>query len=100
VVMCEGPLIRAKDLKLGAGAGASTLGSLATARSGVERDIVEAALRRNDYNVAATARELSVSRVTLYRLLRRLGLAPKRQDKRVDSVVVQMGAVRREKYDG
>ncbi len=99
MVMCEGSLITARDLQLEAGTGGSNLVSLASARSGIERGIVEAALLRNGYNIAATARELSVSRVTLYRLLRRLGLVLKRQAKDVGSVVVHMGAVCRESYD-
>jgi transcriptional regulator of acetoin/glycerol metabolism len=39
-----------------------------------ERDIVESALERNARNMAATSRELGISRVTLYRLVRRLGI--------------------------
>jgi DNA-binding NtrC family response regulator len=78
MVMCDGPLIRASDLQLHTRAGAISPGSLATARNGIERGIVQAALARNRYNVAATARDLSISRVTLYRLLRRLAIRPKR----------------------
>jgi DNA-binding NtrC family response regulator len=78
MVMCDGPLIKASDLQLHTRAGAISLGSLATARNGIERGIVQAALARNRYNVAATARDLSISRVTLYRLLRRLAIRPKR----------------------
>jgi DNA-binding NtrC family response regulator len=72
MVMCEGALITSKDLQLVPIAGARRSGSLASARDGIERIIVEEALVRNDYNIAATARDLRVSRVTLYRLLKRL----------------------------
>jgi DNA-binding NtrC family response regulator len=78
MVMCDGPLLTATDLQLQARAGAISLVSLATARNGIERGIVQAALARNRYNVAATARDLSISRVTLYRLLRRLAIRPRR----------------------
>jgi DNA-binding NtrC family response regulator len=72
MVMCEGSLITPNDLQLVPVAGARRSGSLASARDGIERIIVEEALVRNDYNIAATARDLRVSRVTLYRLLKRL----------------------------
>lgn len=74
MVMCEGPLIRAVDLQLDQSA-ITTAVSLANARSGMEKNIVESALIRCHNNVAATARELGVSRVTLYRLLRRLKIS-------------------------
>ena len=77
MVMCDRALINAADLQLGAWKGSARTASLASARHGIERSIVEAALVRCDYNIAATARELHVSRVTLYRLLRRLRISPK-----------------------
>jgi DNA-binding NtrC family response regulator len=76
IVMCDGPLIRAFDLQLDQPATTSAV-SLANARSGMERNIVESALGRCRNNVAATARELGISRVTLYRLLRRLKISPR-----------------------
>jgi len=79
IVMCDGRLITARDLLLGGCTGAKNFVSLASARSGTERNIVESALARNRYNVAATARDLAVSRVTLYRLLRRLAIRAKRE---------------------
>jgi DNA-binding NtrC family response regulator len=78
IVMCDGRRNTARDLLLGGCASANFV-SLASARSGTERNIVESALARNRYNVAATARDLAVSRVTLYRLLRRLAIRAKRQ---------------------
>ena len=79
MVMCDGPLITAADLQLGAPVCARPNGSLAHARAGTERGLIEAALERTGHNIAATARELSVSRVTLYRLLKRLGITPRGQ---------------------
>jgi DNA-binding NtrC family response regulator len=81
VVMCDGRLITAHDLLLDGGTSATSFVSLASARSGTDRNIVESALARNRYNVAATARDLAVSRVTLYRLLRRLAIRAKRDSR-------------------
>jgi transcriptional regulator with PAS, ATPase and Fis domain len=52
-------------------------GSLADARAGTERQLIEIALDRSGHNIAAAARELGVSRVTLYRILKRLGMSPR-----------------------
>jgi DNA-binding NtrC family response regulator len=79
MVMCDGRLITARDLLLDDCARTTNCVSLASARSGTERNIVESALARNRYNVAATARDLGVSRVTLYRLLRRLAIRARRE---------------------
>ena len=77
MIMCDGPLITAADLQLGMQLSARSNGTLAHARAGTERGLIEATLERTGNNIAATARELSVSRVTLYRLLKRLGIAPR-----------------------
>ena len=79
LVMCDGRMITARDLLLDGRTSTQNSVSLATARSGTERNIVESALARNRYNVAATARDLAVSRVTLYRLLRRLAIRARRE---------------------
>lgn len=79
MVMCDGPLIKVSDLQLEGQTGATSAGSLATARAGTERELIQAALGRNGQNIAAAARELGVSRVTLYRILRRLGITPQRR---------------------
>jgi transcriptional regulator of acetoin/glycerol metabolism len=39
-----------------------------------ERQIILAALRRNEWNRAATAEELDINRTTLYKKMKRLGL--------------------------
>ena len=77
MVMCDGPLISAADLQLGMRPSARSSDSLAHARAGTERGLIEAALERTGNNIAAAARELSISRVTLYRLLKRLGITPR-----------------------
>lgn len=74
MVMCDGSLITPEDLQLAVPSEIPTPRSLANARAGLEREIVEAALARNGWNASAAARDLGVSRVTLYRLRRRLGL--------------------------
>ena len=79
MVMCDGPLIKTSDLQLDAQPGANSTGSLAIARAGTERELIQAALGRSGQNIAAAARELGVSRVTLYRILRRLGITPQRR---------------------
>ncbi len=54
----------------------TTLGQL---RALTEREVIEATLRRNAYRRSATARELGVSRVTLYNKIKKYGLQlPKR----------------------
>jgi DNA-binding NtrC family response regulator len=47
--------------------------------SDAERQAVINALSRNDYNVTKTAKDLGFSRITLYRMLRRHGLATQRR---------------------
>ena len=72
VVMAEGPRISARDLQL-QDAGAA-LQTMAEARLECERAAIERALARNGGRLQASARDLGISRVTLYRLLHRHGL--------------------------
>jgi DNA-binding NtrC family response regulator len=58
--------------------------------SDAERQAVIDALSRNDFNVTKTARDLGLSRITLYRMLRRHGLATQR---RADVVPVDQGRI-------
>ena len=48
--------------------------ALDEARDVVERIVIEAGLEANGHNVSAAARQLRVSRVTLYRLMHKHGL--------------------------
>ena len=68
IVMTEGKLIGARDLELGEFAECIPL-SLAQAREVGERQAIEMTLLRNRGRVGDAARELGVSRVTLYRIL-------------------------------
>jgi DNA-binding NtrC family response regulator len=71
MIMSENRLISVADLGLPAGPGDATptLGEL---RTTVEREVVEASLRKYSNNISETARQLGISRVTLYRLIDRL----------------------------
>src|SRR5471032_605417 len=68
IVMAEGRLIGARDLELGEFTGGIPM-SLAQAREVGERKAIEMTLLRNRGRVGEAARELGVSRVTLYRIL-------------------------------
>jgi DNA-binding NtrC family response regulator len=73
VVMADGPCITARDLRLD-GEDIDAPETLDAARCQGERAAIERALQRNGHRMAATARDLGVSRVTLYRLMARHGL--------------------------
>jgi DNA-binding NtrC family response regulator len=76
MIMCDGRLITPRDLGLEEHPGTNASArSLQHARHTTERDLILAALDRNRHNVAATARELGVARVTLYRLIQKLAIA-------------------------
>ena len=71
VVMSEGRLITLVDLGLNAQDAAENL-TLDQAREMAELAAVQKSLRRNNNNVSEAARQLGVSRVTLYRLMNKL----------------------------
>jgi DNA-binding NtrC family response regulator len=75
LIMCEGPLIEPEDLGLAQAHDAALSGSLAAARTATQRDLIRHTLESHEFNVAASARSLGVSRVTLYRLMRKLEIA-------------------------
>ncbi len=77
MVMSDGPLITVADLQLNTSSAPLASRSLAHARAGTDRGLIEAALKRSGHNITAAARELGVSRVTLYRMLRRLHIRPR-----------------------
>ncbi|CAN0619245.1 Transcriptional regulatory protein ZraR [Burkholderia multivorans] len=68
IVMSEGRMISADDLELGDYAALAPV-SLVEAREAAERQVIEHALLRHHGRFADAARELGVSRVTLYRLM-------------------------------
>ena len=78
MVMCESNLIQSADLGLGAqGTGEGdndTPTNLDEVRAKAEGDFIRKALERNYNNVTETAGQLGVSRVTLYRLMKKYGV--------------------------
>jgi len=76
MVMAEGRLIVPRDLGLEAERGAlPEAAALEEARIRAERDAIDASLQRAGRNVSLAARDLGVSRMTLYRLLAKHGIA-------------------------
>jgi DNA-binding NtrC family response regulator len=73
VVMAEGRLITAADLNIDS-ASSRPPPTLEEVRDAATRQAIERALQRNRGRLIDTARELGVSRVTLYRLIGRHGL--------------------------
>jgi DNA-binding NtrC family response regulator len=75
MIMCDGRRITPVDLGLAARNAEAGSISLERARHHTERDLIATALQRNQHNVAATARQLGISRVTLYRLMQKLDIS-------------------------
>lgn len=82
VVMTNGTLIKPDDLGLGltlpfAGAVDDLEMTLFEARDAFDRQFISASIQRNQKNIQRTARALGVSRVALYRLMKRHGISKK-----------------------
>jgi DNA-binding NtrC family response regulator len=73
MVMSEGRTITADDLELSGHVATAPL-TLAQARETAERQAIELALLRHRGRFGDAARELSISRATLYRLLSTHGM--------------------------
>jgi transcriptional regulator with PAS, ATPase and Fis domain len=79
MVMAEGRLILPGDLGLDAARAPNGAAQLDEARIRAERDAIDASLTRAGRNITLAARDLGVSRMTLYRLLAKHGIpAPSR----------------------
>ncbi|MEH6587517.1 MAG: sigma-54 dependent transcriptional regulator [Halioglobus sp.] len=74
VAMTDGNYISSIDLGLKRSSGGGGLATLELSRSDSDRRAIEAALRRNQKNVSKTARDLGISRTTLYRMIEKLGV--------------------------
>jgi DNA-binding NtrC family response regulator len=75
VIMSEGKLLGSGDMGFEAADLEPPAVTLEAARASFERDIVETGLRANSNNVSRTARQLGISRVTLYRVMNKLNIA-------------------------
>ncbi|MHB1213485.1 MAG: sigma-54 dependent transcriptional regulator [Thiobacillus sp.] len=75
VVMAEHPYLTPEDLGMERRASDAGRPTLDGARAKAEIDAIRSALRRCQHNVSEAARELGVSRATLYRLLERYALS-------------------------
>jgi DNA-binding NtrC family response regulator len=79
MVMSEGRLITPEDLDLQLPNGPNGLHNgeaLEDARIRAERDAIHVCLQGNGSNISRTARDLGVSRMTLYRLMEKHGITP------------------------
>lgn len=71
IVMCEGRMITPQDLGLGDTTQPSMLITLDEARTQAEKNVLTTVLNASHNNVSEASRVLGVSRVTLYRLMRK-----------------------------
>jgi two-component system NtrC family response regulator len=75
VIMAESRRVTAADLELTDSLGDLAPQTLKEAREGVEREMVQNALRRHGGNITSAALELGISRPTLYELMGKLAIA-------------------------
>ena len=69
VLLSEGPYISPTDMELERRALGRGFVTLDEARMAADREVIQATLLRTRFNIARAAQELSVSRMTLYRLM-------------------------------
>ena len=74
MIMTEHRLITVADLGLSTAADEARP-TLNEVRTSLEREVIESSLRKFQNNISQTARELGISRVTLYRMINRLKIA-------------------------
>ncbi|MGB5305005.1 MAG: sigma-54 dependent transcriptional regulator [Gammaproteobacteria bacterium] len=75
LVMCDNYQITPKDLGLERSVEDQSVQTLADIRMETERRALQKALLRCSYNVSKAARQLSISRITMYRLMEKHGLS-------------------------
>jgi two-component system NtrC family response regulator len=72
VIMCTGRRITPADLELNAAPNGAS--NLRAAREALERDLLEAALRKHGGSISAAAQDLGISRPTCYELMEKCGI--------------------------
>jgi two-component system, NtrC family, response regulator HydG len=77
VVMADHALIRPQDLGLGAVQQLAAAENLQEARIEAEKSAIRSSLERVSHNVTLAARDLGVSRMTLYRLMAKYSITPR-----------------------
>lgn len=77
LIMGEHRLVTPEDLGLSAPDDPSNVVNLSSARAAAEKEMIQLTLKAHDNNVSRAARELGVSRVTLYRLMDKLDIGPR-----------------------
>jgi DNA-binding NtrC family response regulator len=79
MIMSEHRLITPADLGLTSASAPKNVITLSRARAAAESDVIRVTLRNNANNVSRAARELGISRVTLYRLMDKFGIDPSQE---------------------
>ena len=74
VIMAEGDRISPEDLEMGLREFKYRGVSLKEAREGLEKEIIQKVLSRNEGNISKAAADLSISRPALYALMEKLGI--------------------------
>ena len=70
--MAGGPRLTSADLELASSDATYESGQLKQVLEDMKKDLVRGALSRNEGNITRSAKELGVSRPTLYELMKRL----------------------------
>lgn len=74
LVMSDNRMITPDDLGLPPPASEANVATLSSARAAASRDVIQSMLRSTENNVSRAARKLGISRITLYRLMEKLGI--------------------------
>jgi len=77
VIMAEGVKVTPRDLELTSSYAAYHGMGLKEAREALEKDLIQRSLTRNKSSITKVAKELGVSRPTLYELMQKLGIVKK-----------------------
>ena len=83
-VLARGPIIQPQDLRLGMTEDAESdrlVKTLSRARQEFDRGYIVECLSQNNQNVQKTAKHLNISRVALYRLMKRYGIMKNDQER-------------------